>query len=329
MVRLWRSPRRWPPGATNPVQIRWKSHVFFPFSWGRWLSLIRRNRWLWALVLESMCRMFYQVSRCYKGRQEKCRYRTSSELEKSVLEINHVTNVTKVLNETTASDRVSRRYHDSEATSTLMAAALGHTACFWTIIIYTLAQTTAPQTTHSCYLNIRPPTPTPVAVDNGPGQTQVRRPGRHQWRFIFYCHWPHVHTCIFRGASPRMWLLDKCKTARLGGVEVVVSCHNNQSCSAMMWDDDCSGRAFSTFNSNLVPLIQDHLCTSLANPAGFEFSVLWWHRLLSFSEKAIFYRQKAVSPKSHRASQHMYVYTHRYCVHIYEYRDYWHICANI
>ena len=43
-----------------------------------------------------------------KGRQEKCCYRTSSELENSVLEINHVTNVTKVLNETTASDRVSR-----------------------------------------------------------------------------------------------------------------------------------------------------------------------------------------------------------------------------
>jgi len=39
-VRLWRSPRRWPRGATNPVQIRWKSHVSFPLSWGRWLSLI-------------------------------------------------------------------------------------------------------------------------------------------------------------------------------------------------------------------------------------------------------------------------------------------------
>jgi len=31
-VRFWRSPRRWPRGATNPVQIRWKSHVFFPLS---------------------------------------------------------------------------------------------------------------------------------------------------------------------------------------------------------------------------------------------------------------------------------------------------------
>jgi len=48
-VRLWRSPRRWPRGATNPVQIHWKSHVFFPLSWGRWPSIIRRNRWLWAL----------------------------------------------------------------------------------------------------------------------------------------------------------------------------------------------------------------------------------------------------------------------------------------
>ena len=35
-------------------------------------------------------------------------YRTSSELENTVLEINHVTNVSTVLSETTASDRVSR-----------------------------------------------------------------------------------------------------------------------------------------------------------------------------------------------------------------------------
>jgi len=28
-VRLWRSPRCWPPGATNPVQIRWKSESCF------------------------------------------------------------------------------------------------------------------------------------------------------------------------------------------------------------------------------------------------------------------------------------------------------------
>jgi len=41
---FWRSPRRWPGEATNPVQIRWKSHVSFPLSWGRWPSLIRRNR---------------------------------------------------------------------------------------------------------------------------------------------------------------------------------------------------------------------------------------------------------------------------------------------
>jgi len=44
VVRLWRSPRRWPCEATNPVQIRWISHVSFPLFCGRWLSLIRRNR---------------------------------------------------------------------------------------------------------------------------------------------------------------------------------------------------------------------------------------------------------------------------------------------
>ena len=45
-----------------------------------------------------------------KDVHKTCRYRTSSELENSVLEINHVTNVTTVLDETAASDRVSRYY---------------------------------------------------------------------------------------------------------------------------------------------------------------------------------------------------------------------------
>ena len=51
-----------------------------------------------------------------KGRQQKCRYRTSSELENSVLEINHVTNVTvtTVLDESAASDRVSRSYNECD-----------------------------------------------------------------------------------------------------------------------------------------------------------------------------------------------------------------------
>jgi len=41
---------------------------------------------------------------------KKCRYRTSSELENSILEINHVTNVTTVLNETAASGWASRSW---------------------------------------------------------------------------------------------------------------------------------------------------------------------------------------------------------------------------
>ena len=45
-VRLWRSPRRWPRGATNPVQNRWKFHVSFPLSWRRWPFSIKQNRWL-------------------------------------------------------------------------------------------------------------------------------------------------------------------------------------------------------------------------------------------------------------------------------------------
>ena len=38
-VRLWRSPRRWSRGTTNPVQICWKSHVFFR----KCVSLVCRN----------------------------------------------------------------------------------------------------------------------------------------------------------------------------------------------------------------------------------------------------------------------------------------------
>jgi len=41
-VRLW-IPRRWPRGATNPVQIHWNCARFLPSFQGRWPSLIRRN----------------------------------------------------------------------------------------------------------------------------------------------------------------------------------------------------------------------------------------------------------------------------------------------
>jgi len=37
-VCLWCSPRRWPLGATNPVQIHWNSARFLPLFQGRWLS---------------------------------------------------------------------------------------------------------------------------------------------------------------------------------------------------------------------------------------------------------------------------------------------------
>ena len=50
VVHLWRSPRRWSCGATNPVQIRWKSRVSFPLSEERWLSLIIQNRWVWCVL---------------------------------------------------------------------------------------------------------------------------------------------------------------------------------------------------------------------------------------------------------------------------------------
>ena len=43
-----------------------------------------------------------------KDVHKKCRYRASSELKNSILEINHVTTVTTVLDETAASGMVSR-----------------------------------------------------------------------------------------------------------------------------------------------------------------------------------------------------------------------------
>ena len=56
--------------------------------------------------------------------KKKCRYRTSSKLENSVLKINHVTNATKVLNETTASDRVSRLYSNTNKDQRITFAVL-------------------------------------------------------------------------------------------------------------------------------------------------------------------------------------------------------------
>jgi len=43
-VHLWCSPRRWPRGATNQVQIHWICSHFLPPFQGRWPLLIRRNR---------------------------------------------------------------------------------------------------------------------------------------------------------------------------------------------------------------------------------------------------------------------------------------------
>ena len=44
-VRLWSSPRRWPRGATNILQIRWKCAHFLLSIQGRWPSLIRQIRY--------------------------------------------------------------------------------------------------------------------------------------------------------------------------------------------------------------------------------------------------------------------------------------------
>ena len=61
-----------------------------------------------ACIKQTIATPFSGRPNLLKGRQQKCRYRTSSKLENSVLEINHVTNVITVLDETAASDRVSR-----------------------------------------------------------------------------------------------------------------------------------------------------------------------------------------------------------------------------
>jgi len=64
-VHLWRSPRRWSRGATNPVQIRWKFQVSFPLSEGRWPSLIKRNR----LFFSEMILKLFKVIRSECDRQ--------------------------------------------------------------------------------------------------------------------------------------------------------------------------------------------------------------------------------------------------------------------
>ena len=60
---------------------------------------------------------FYRRPNLSEGRQQKCRYRTISELENSVLEINHVTNVTTVLNETADQVGVLALPHATEFSS--------------------------------------------------------------------------------------------------------------------------------------------------------------------------------------------------------------------
>ena len=60
--RLWCSPRRWPCVATNPVQIRWKSHVSFPHSWGRRASL---EKTLSLRALDTLQRARYTLERAW------------------------------------------------------------------------------------------------------------------------------------------------------------------------------------------------------------------------------------------------------------------------
>jgi len=71
-------------------------------------NLHRVGRYKRACNRQTTRRLSLTVSTSKKDVNKKCHYRTSSKLENSVLEINHVTNVTTVLSETTVSDRVSR-----------------------------------------------------------------------------------------------------------------------------------------------------------------------------------------------------------------------------
>jgi len=55
LARIWRWPRRWLRRAVNPVQTFGNSTCTLPFNqWFRVTgqSLIRRQSWLWALVLQ-------------------------------------------------------------------------------------------------------------------------------------------------------------------------------------------------------------------------------------------------------------------------------------
>jgi len=100
-------------GRSARPTSRWAPMVHHAFSWPRARhrkdtandDLVQTCLYWQTLATRQLS---LAVRTSWNGRQQKCRYRTSSELEDSVLEINHVTNVTTVLSETTASDRVSR-----------------------------------------------------------------------------------------------------------------------------------------------------------------------------------------------------------------------------
>ena len=105
VCRFVRSTSRWAPKAHRMMgKTQWKH--------------CERSCGTNVLVLDKQSRHpFLAVPTSKKDVHKKCRYRTSSELENSVLEINHVTNVTTVLDETAASDRVSRSTHPAKKTA--------------------------------------------------------------------------------------------------------------------------------------------------------------------------------------------------------------------
>jgi|AntRauMFilla1563_2_1112583.scaffolds.fasta_scaffold28299_1 hypothetical protein len=96
VCRFARPTSRWAPQAHRMMgKTQWR-HCERSFG-SNVLVLGKQSRPLSLAVPTSL-----------KDVNKTCRYRTSSELENSVLEINHVTNVTIVLDETAAWDRVSR-----------------------------------------------------------------------------------------------------------------------------------------------------------------------------------------------------------------------------
>jgi len=126
----------------------------------------------------------------------------------------------------------------------------------------------------------------------------------HEMNTTNFCNRVHELSIVDNIRVYTTYLLNNCNLHNIWGRNLRYTSRDSE--------DDC----FYYLECSLVPLIKGLFSSDLSS--RFCFHIFCF----SISEGNICKREKAISPRSHPASQR--IYTHMYFVHMYEY-----ICADI